>query len=49
VWRCAGTEEEAIENVGTGGRGNVGVSQGDVECEKDKQNGIYMKYEERDI
>jgi hypothetical protein len=51
VCRCAGTEEEAIENLRMLEQADEGAweSQSDVESEKAKQNDIYLKYEERDI
>jgi hypothetical protein len=48
--RCAGTEEEAIEKLGRLEQANKGTweSQDDVECEKAKQDNIYMKHEDGD-
>jgi hypothetical protein len=51
VWRCAGTEEGAVENLRMSEQADEGTweSQGDVECEKAEQNDIDTKYEEGDI
>jgi len=47
-WRWAGTEEEAIENLRMLEQADEGTweSQGDVDCEKDKQNDVYIRYDE---
>jgi hypothetical protein len=46
--RCAGTEEETVEELGRLEQADEGTweSQGDVECEKAKQNDIDMKYKD---
>jgi hypothetical protein len=45
---CAGTEEETVEELGRLEQADESTweSQGDVECEKAKQNDIDMKYED---
>jgi hypothetical protein len=49
--RCAGTEKETVEELGRLEQADSGTweSQGDVECEKAKQNDIDMKYKDRVI
>jgi hypothetical protein len=49
--RCAGTEEETVEELGRLEQADEGTwkSQGDVECEKAKQNDIDMKYKDEVI
>jgi hypothetical protein len=46
--RCAGTEEETVEELGRLEQADEGTweSQGDVECEKAKQNDIDVKYKD---
>jgi hypothetical protein len=45
---CAGTEEETVEELGRLEQADEGTweSQGDVECEKAKQNDIDMEYKD---